>query len=714
MKKMLLFAVAATLAVGASAQLVAKKLPTAVKKQNMTVTSPKVSAPQLSVMPMQQASEQTVEQRRAAIKRANGQAKAWYNRPAGAFYVGMTKTGGTYYSPMFILPVYREVTFPNASENASSYEWAYKNYVKQAWDSIVVNDVDLKVAFNWIAGDAPILTADNEDQYMLYNYDYDDSDEDNPVTTKYYGAIQSLFDPFNELVDDGYNISGFSPKFFAAGDRVDGTSYGTVTYTGAKDANGGTGGYWFGKNYSGYNGMAIYCEKPENPYNLRGVNMWYHNLAWVSTEAGEQGAEITARVYAVNEHSADTLALGKVLAEGKAMLNSKSTALGCLPIVFSGLDEDGLPYEYSLDVDQEIAVVVSGYDSDNIKTFCMRISGDEIDEGYGYIGYMLRCDEDGTPTWTRELNNFFTSPLGYTAPTIFLDIEYPYMEPVYNYEDTYTFPAEGGAVTFNGVDENNQPLELVGYDFQSNKTAELFEFIDENGEYPEWLTFEAKDVDYNEQYVVNQVNVTVKAEPLPEGVAGRVAKMKIGVPGGFYKVKFVQGEVPADEFYVSGDFNEWATDEALKMEEDEETGKFVATVEMEANKEFKIIVPDGDDWKWYGGIDENQVGYFEINAQTLNVSIDLVDGSNFRVVEAGEYTLTVDPEAMTIVVTKKAPEFLVGDVNGDGEVGIADLTMLVSLVMEGTSNERSDVNGDGETGVADVTFLVNILLNQGN
>ena len=53
---------------------------------------------------------------------------------------------------------------------------------------------------------------------------------------------------------------------------------------------------------------------------------------------------------------------------------------------------------------------------------------------------------------------------------------------------------------------------------------------------------------------------------------------------------------------------------------------------------------------------------------------------------------------------------LVGDVNGDGEVGIPDVTALVALVLDLSSNERSDVNGDGETGIADLTALVALLL----
>ncbi len=54
---------------------------------------------------------------------------------------------------------------------------------------------------------------------------------------------------------------------------------------------------------------------------------------------------------------------------------------------------------------------------------------------------------------------------------------------------------------------------------------------------------------------------------------------------------------------------------------------------------------------------------------------------------------------------------LTGDVNGDGEVSIADVTTLVDLLLHQQSNGRSDVNGDGETGIADLTSLVDILTN---
>ena len=51
-----------------------------------------------------------------------------------------------------------------------------------------------------------------------------------------------------------------------------------------------------------------------------------------------------------------------------------------------------------------------------------------------------------------------------------------------------------------------------------------------------------------------------------------------------------------------------------------------------------------------------------------------------------------------------------GDVNGDGEVGIADVTLLVNALLTDSKDLRYDVNHDGEVSIADVTALVNLLL----
>ena len=58
------------------------------------------------------------------------------------------------------------------------------------------------------------------------------------------------------------------------------------------------------------------------------------------------------------------------------------------------------------------------------------------------------------------------------------------------------------------------------------------------------------------------------------------------------------------------------------------------------------------------------------------------------------------------------PTPIKGDVNGDGEVGVADVNMLVNIILGGddTSEGRSDVNGDGEVSLADINEVVSIIL----
>ena len=58
--------------------------------------------------------------------------------------------------------------------------------------------------------------------------------------------------------------------------------------------------------------------------------------------------------------------------------------------------------------------------------------------------------------------------------------------------------------------------------------------------------------------------------------------------------------------------------------------------------------------------------------------------------------------------------FLLGDVNGDGEVSIADVTTLIDILLGGHPDsdtlQRADANNDGELTIADVTTIIDILL----
>ena len=51
-----------------------------------------------------------------------------------------------------------------------------------------------------------------------------------------------------------------------------------------------------------------------------------------------------------------------------------------------------------------------------------------------------------------------------------------------------------------------------------------------------------------------------------------------------------------------------------------------------------------------------------------------------------------------------------GDVNGDGEVNIADVNAVIDLILSGGTNSNADVNGDGEVNIADVNALIDMIL----
>ena len=56
-----------------------------------------------------------------------------------------------------------------------------------------------------------------------------------------------------------------------------------------------------------------------------------------------------------------------------------------------------------------------------------------------------------------------------------------------------------------------------------------------------------------------------------------------------------------------------------------------------------------------------------------------------------------------LVVTK-------GDVNGDGEVNIADVNALVNMIMDGRNEPTGDINDDGEINIADVNAVIALIL----
>ena len=106
------------------------------------------------------------------------------------------------------------------------------------------------------------------------------------------------------------------------------------------------------------------------------------------------------------------------------------------------------------------------------------------------------------------------------------------------------------------------------------------------------------------------------------------------------------------EFYAVGYFNDWnQTAEGGRIALDEkEAGVYEATLTLEAGQagEFKVITFNEDGTtKWFGGADENNVGFFLLNSDMLGVDITLTNGANFRPEEAGKYTVQIYEKPVT-------------------------------------------------------------------
>ena len=76
-----------------------------------------------------------------------------------------------------------------------------------------------------------------------------------------------------------------------------------------------------------------------------------------------------------------------------------------------------------------------------------------------------------------------------------------------------------------------------------------------------------------------------------------------------------------------------------------------------------------------------------------------VEGVEAYGVCGATYIAPVEPEPV-----------LKGDVNGDGEITVADVNAIITIILGNTGNMDGDVNGDGEITVADINTVIGIIL----
>ena len=139
---------------------------------------------------------------------------------------------------------------------------------------------------------------------------------------------------------------------------------------------------------------------------------------------------------------------------------------------------------------------------------------------------------------------------------------------------------------------------------------------------------------------------------------------------------------------------QWATSYVVEVSSKDNTWGRSRFIETLKNGQYETTLP-AEQIKVDGKLMTNGTTYF---ARCKTSFIDF-DGNT--------HSTAYGP---VISFVYKEAETLAGDVNGDGEVNIADVNTIIDMILNGDAAIAGDVNGDNEVNIADVNTLIDLIL----
>ena len=191
------------------------------------------------------------------------------------------------------------------------------------------------------------------------------------------------------------------------------------------------------------------------------------------------------------------------------------------------------------------------------------------------------------------------------------------------------------------------------------------------------------------------------------------------VPGGQISVYRLTKETEVPKVYMlGGDDQPWAPTDGTEFAYDAENKVYTATITFPAEYNWfgftTELAENNDDGGWayiepfrFGAVSDGDYWY---TGEEDFISLTWDEYHAIRIA-GGEYNLTVDLNEMKLFVDKVQPDFIRGDVDGDEEVTISDVTALIDILLKGTEAPAgADTDMDTEVTISDVTFLIDYLL----
>jgi len=170
-------------------------------------------------------------------------------------------------------------------------------------------------------------------------------------------------------------------------------------------------------------------------------------------------------------------------------------------------------------------------------------------------------------------------------------------------------------------------------------------------------------------------------------------------------------------------FGDWQPGNGVEMT-DNGDGTYSLTANINGNVWF--VFADGQDSDWETFNANYRYGPLGNSTQTVTLGTFTTQKSNNNhsykfTGEDKDYTFTFNLNNLTFSIAEYQEEPLpeltdlsIGDVNGDGEINISDVTSLIDILLGGFANydtrKRADINYDKEVSISDVTTIIDVLL----